>query len=92
MISEAFRNKVHRQKQMSWDSSVGIATRLWAGQSEFNSWQGLGIFLFANMSRLSLGLTQPPIVWVLGVLSPEVKHPGCEADHSPPSSTEVKNA
>jgi len=33
------------------------------------------------------GPTQPLILWVLGV-----KQTGCEADHSPPSSTEVKNA
>jgi hypothetical protein len=30
--------------------------------------------------------------WVLVALSPGVKRLGCEADHSPPSSTEVKNA
>jgi len=27
-----------------------------------------------------------------GVISPEVKRPGREADHSPPSSAEVRNA
>jgi len=42
------------------------------------------------MSRPALGLTQPPIQWVTGVLSQEVKRPGCEADHSPPTSPEVK--
>jgi hypothetical protein len=31
-----------------------------------------------------------PIQWVPGALSLEVKQPGGEADHSPPSSTEVK--
>jgi hypothetical protein len=30
--------------------------------------------------------------WVPGVLSLGVKRPGREADHSPPSSAEVKNA
>jgi hypothetical protein len=30
--------------------------------------------------------------WVLGALSLEVKRQGSEADHSPPSSAEVKNA
>jgi hypothetical protein len=39
-----------------------------------------------------LGLTQPPIRWVPGALSLGVKRPGREADHSPPSSAEVKNA
>jgi hypothetical protein len=38
------------------------------------------------------GPTQPPVQWVPGVLSPGVKaRPGCDADHSPPSSAEVKN-
>jgi hypothetical protein len=34
--------------------------------------------------------TQPPIQWVSGAVSLGVKQPGCEADHSPPSSAEVK--
>jgi len=40
----------------------------------------------------ALGPTQPPIQWVLGALSPVVKRPTREADHSPASSVEVKNA
>jgi hypothetical protein len=31
-----------------------------------------------------------PIKWVLRALSPRVKQPGREADHSPPASAEVK--
>jgi hypothetical protein len=53
--------------------------------------QGLGIFLFTTASRTALGSTQPPIQWVTGSLSLEVKRPGSEAEHSPPSSAEVKN-
>jgi hypothetical protein len=49
------------------------------------------MFLFAIMSRLALGLTQPPVKWVLRAASPGVKRLGREADHSPPSSAEVKN-
>jgi hypothetical protein len=37
-----------------------------------------------------LGSTQPPIQWVPGAFSLGVKRPGCEDDHSPPSSAEVK--
>jgi hypothetical protein len=37
-----------------------------------------------------MGSTQPPIQWVRGALSLEVKWSGREADHSPPSSAEVK--
>jgi len=42
------------------------------------------------MSRLALGPTQPLIQWVSGALSLGGKAAGLEADHSPPSSTEVK--
>jgi hypothetical protein len=38
----------------------------------------------------ALGPTQPPIQWLPGALYPAVKRPGCEADHLPPSSAEVK--
>jgi hypothetical protein len=41
-------------------------------------------------SRLALGPTQPPIQYVPGTLSPWVKCPGREADHSPTTSAEVK--
>jgi hypothetical protein len=38
----------------------------------------------------ALGLTQPPVQWVPGVLAPGVKvRPGRDADHSPPSSADV---
>jgi hypothetical protein len=49
-------------------------------------------FLFSKSSRPALGSTQPPIQWVPGVLSPGVKRPGREADHSHPASAEVKNS
>jgi len=39
---------------------------------------------------LALGPTQPPIQWVAGALFLGVKWLGYEADHSPPSSAEVK--
>jgi hypothetical protein len=56
----------------------------------FDSRRGLGIFLFTTASRMALGPTQPPIQWVPGILSLGAKRPGREADHSPPSSVEVK--
>jgi hypothetical protein len=55
----------------------------------FNFRRGLGIFLFTTASRTDPGPTQPPIRLVPGALSLGVKLPGCEADHSPPSSAEV---
>jgi hypothetical protein len=54
--------------------------------------QGLGIFLFAAASIPALGSTLPPIQCVPGTLFLGVKRPGREADSSPPSSVDVKNA
>jgi hypothetical protein len=51
---------------------------------------GLEIFFFTIASRTALGPTQPLIQWVPGSLSLAVKRPRREADHSPPSSAEVK--
>jgi hypothetical protein len=48
-------------------------------------------FHFSTSSRPALGPTQPPIQWIgNGALSPRVKRQGCEADHSPATSVEVK--
>jgi hypothetical protein len=52
----------------------------------FDSWRWLGIFLFTTVARTSLEPTEPPIQRVLVALSPGVKRPGRETDHSPPSS------
>jgi hypothetical protein len=78
--------------------------RLWAGiaqwfalgyqlvDSGFKSWQGLGIFLFTTASRPALVPSQPPVQLVPGNPSLGVKRQGCDIDHSPPSSADVKNA
>jgi hypothetical protein len=47
--------------------------------------------MFFIASRADLGPSQPPIEWVPRNLSPGVKLPGREANHSPLSSAEVKN-
>jgi hypothetical protein len=47
-------------------------------------------FLFSMSSWPALGPTQPPIQWIPGALSPWVKRPVREADHSLPASDEVK--
>jgi hypothetical protein len=52
----------------------------------------MGFSLFATaVPRPALGSTYS-IQWVPGALSPGVKRPGREADHSSPFSVEVKNA
>jgi hypothetical protein len=70
----------YSDKTMGW--TIGVLG--------FDSRRGLGIFLFTTASRTVLGPTQPPIQSVPGPLSVEVKPPGREADHSPPSTAEVK--
>jgi hypothetical protein len=74
-------------------SSVGIGPGYGLDDrgSEFDSRRKLGIFLFTTASRTALGPSQSPIQWVPEALSSGVKLPGREADHSPPSSAEVKN-
>jgi len=43
------------------------------------------------MTRMALQPTQPPVQWVPGALTLMVKQPGCEAEHSLPSSVKFKN-
>jgi hypothetical protein len=62
------------------------------GDGGFESRQELKIFLFTTASKPALGPTQPPIQWTPGALSMGIKWPGSEADDTPPSSAEVKNA
>jgi len=66
-------------------------TGLQVGWLAFDSRQGQEFFLFTTMSRPALGPIQPPIQWAPQALSPGVKGPGCEADHSSPSNAEAKN-
>jgi hypothetical protein len=70
------------------DSSIGTAT-----DYELDDRSSIlgSIRLFCTPSRPILGPTQPPNQWVSGALSAWVKRKWREANHSPPSSTEVKN-
>jgi hypothetical protein len=74
----------------SRSSSVGIATGYGLDGRGSNPGKAK-IYLFSTASRPALGLTQTPIQWVLGAISPGVMWRGHEADHSPPSTAEVKN-
>jgi hypothetical protein len=83
-------------RNVPWFSTDYIAQSvtdwLWVGrQRDPSSSPGrVKNFLFSMSSTPALGPTQPPIQWVPGVLSPGVKRPGREANHSPPTSAEVK--
>jgi hypothetical protein len=71
------------------DSSVAGLRAGWLGGS--NSGRGWNFFL-TPASRPVLGPIQLPIEWVPEAVSLGVKLSGREADHSPPSTAEVKNA
>jgi hypothetical protein len=68
-----------------------IATKSERSDGRGSNPRALGIFLDTTF-KAALGSTQPPIQWIPVAPSLGVKRPGREADHSPPSSAEVKNA
>jgi hypothetical protein len=69
--------------QMSW---------FWFHRASLNKWNLIVYNPHSLRVQKGSGPTQPPIQSVPGALSLGVKRPGREADHSPPSSAEVKNA
>jgi hypothetical protein len=71
------------------DSSVDIATCYELDSRGSNP--SRSIFLYSTASRPALGTTQLLTQSVPGALSPGVKRPGREADHSPLSRAEIKN-
>jgi hypothetical protein len=58
-----------------------------AGWPRFECRFGQEIILFSITFRSSLGLTPPPMQWILKAVSSTPM--GFDADHSPPSSVEV---
>jgi hypothetical protein len=64
---------------------------LLAGRTGFSSQQEQDFFLQSAASRPVLKSDQPLIQIVPRALSPGVNRPGRKTDHSPPSSTDVKN-
>jgi hypothetical protein len=58
-------------------------------ESGFNSRKGKR---FPVHNSSVLGLTYPPIRWILGTSCPGIKWPERQANHSPPSSAQVKAA
>jgi hypothetical protein len=72
-------------------SAAGIATGYGMDDRGVGVQVPIGEKIFSTSSGPVLGPTEPPIKWIQGDLSPGVKQPGREADHSPPTSAEVKN-
>jgi hypothetical protein len=72
------------------DSLVGITTGYGLDDRGVGVRVPVGSRMFSTSSRPALEPTQPPIQWLPGVLSPVVKRPVPEADHSPQTCTEFK--
>jgi hypothetical protein len=73
------------------DSAVGIATGYRLKDKDVRVRVSVGSRILFSMSfRPAQGPIQPPIQWVPRALSPRVKWPVREADHSLPTSVEVK--
>jgi hypothetical protein len=96
-IKEFKLKPLHRFGYASYMGWTGIAHSVqrlatgWTiGWSRFDSRRGLWISLFDTVSRPALRPTQPPNRRAPGTLSLMVKRSGREADHSPPSTAEVK--
>jgi hypothetical protein len=75
---------------MNRDSVVGLATGYGLDEGGVGVSVLVGSRIVSMSSRPVLGCTHPPIKWVLGTLFQGMKRPGREADHSPPTSAEVK--
>jgi hypothetical protein len=70
--------------------AVGIATSYGLDDRGVGVRVMVGSRIFSSPDRPVLRFTQLRIQWVPGALSPGVKRPGREVDHSPPTSVEVK--
>jgi hypothetical protein len=76
----------------NYDSSVGIALGYGLDDQGSRVWflAGAGDFSLHCCVQNGSGAYPAPMEWVPGDTSLGVKRPGREADHSPPSSAEVK--
>jgi hypothetical protein len=94
LICHVFAPGESQGKDFGFDCSDNVddtASLLRAGWPGFDSRQG-NIFLLSTVSRPAPGSTQPPVQWVPGLFSPEVKRSEREADCIHVSSAEVKNS
>jgi len=71
---------------------VSIVTSLWTGRPGFVSMLGQGFFHFDTISGPPLGPTHRNIQCAPGFFPPRLRWPRHEADHSPPSSADIKDA
>jgi hypothetical protein len=85
------KNSLDARKSRYFSQMSVVTFRMGYGLDGWGSIHGKGKRFFFTESRRALGPTQPPIQSTPWALSPGVKQSGREADHSPPSSAEIKN-
>jgi hypothetical protein len=83
MLEDALQNWSLRQYLLDDDTKERGQISRYTDGRDFIPSRGWRLFLFSTEFRPALEPTQP--------LSRGVQRPGREADHSPPSSAEVKN-
>jgi len=74
-FSDAELGKQHSIFSKIWYKQIP-RTLGYVGVLGYDSWWGLGIFLFTTVSRTALRPTQPPVQWVPGGSSPGGKVAG----------------
>jgi hypothetical protein len=85
-------NERHLAMKVGVAQSVQCLTTNWTTRrSGFDPRQEQRIFLLTSVSKPALRSTQPPVQWVLGVLSPGQSAAGASSWPLTPSSVEVKN-
>jgi hypothetical protein len=82
LFSHVYSFAIVRASCRGRDSVVDIATSYGLDDRPVGVRVPVGSKLFSTLCRPALGPNQPPIQWVAGTLSPGVKRPGREADHS----------
>jgi hypothetical protein len=75
LVTDCVVDLIDLNASLEPDSSVSIVSGygVTTGRSKFDTRQRQRIFLLTCVSRQARGSTQPPVQWVLGVLSPGVK-------------------
>jgi hypothetical protein len=80
MLAENFKFTAFTFTTVLYFSSVAVAQSVDRLGYVLDNWSSIPsrgnegiVFLFVTLSRSALGPTQPPIQWVVGALTPEVK-------------------
>jgi hypothetical protein len=78
---------IHSRDSLVWRPGYGLYERVVRSSIHSRSKSR-----FSTAARLTLGLTEHPIKWVLKVISREIRRPDSEVINLPSSSAELKNA